>query len=175
MIDKWKNWYKREKSPSMKRYGGIQTYQLAEEFLKDLDVEDWGCGLCGFKILHMGGYLGVDGTKTPFTDKVVDLREYRSNVEGIMMRHVLEHNYDWRKVLDNATQSFTKRMCLVLFTPFQKETKVMAQNIGHGVDVPDIGFKQEDINEYLEKFKWHMDTVESKCHYGIEYIYYIEK
>lgn len=32
------------------------------------------------------------------------------------MRHILEHNYEWARILDNALASFTQRMAPILFT-----------------------------------------------------------
>lgn len=175
MIGRWDKWYKDVNKMGSFRYGNTASYQLAEDFLQGLDVEDWGCGAGGFRRLHKGGYVGIDGTKNPFVDKVVDLRHYRSRVDGINMRHVIEHNYDWRMVLENALASFNKRFCLTLFTPFQDETKEIVHNAKDGVDVPDMGFKQSDIEDYLKPFKWRMETIKSHVHYRREHIYYIEK
>ena len=170
MLGKWNKWYQGITKLGTFRYGNTKTYRMAEDFLQGLEVEDWGCGLGGFKLVHQGKYIGIDGSKSPCTDKVVDLQEYRSEVEGIMMRHVLEHNYGWEKVLENAVQSFSKRMCLVIFTPFAEETKVIAQNIQHGVDVPDISFKRRDIEKHFTGLTWRMEEIKSRCHYGLEYI-----
>ena len=63
-----------------------------------------------------------------------------------MMRHILEHNHDWRLVLENALASFDKKFCLILFTPFSDgQTKVLKENKKYGVDVPDISFAKADI------------------------------
>ncbi|MPZ20855.1 MAG: hypothetical protein GEV06_23545 [Luteitalea sp.] len=62
-------------------------------------------------------YRGIDGTALPFCDEVVDLVQYRSTVPGIFMRHLLEHNDDWARVLDNALASLTERMVLDLSSP----------------------------------------------------------
>ena len=56
-------------------------------------------------------YVGLDGT-SPFADRVVDLRAHRSSADCIFMRHVLEHNVEWRKILHGAVNSFRKRMVL---------------------------------------------------------------
>jgi hypothetical protein len=42
------------------------------------------------------------------------------------MRHILEHNYEWARVLDNALASFTQRMALILFTPERETTQEIA-------------------------------------------------
>lgn len=176
MIGKWDKWYKNVKTPGSFRYGNTKTYQLAGDFLADCEtVEDWGCGTCGFKEHCKGKYIGVDGSKTPFTDVVADLRTYLSRADGIMMRHVLEHNYDWKDVLLNALHSFEKKLCIVLFTPFVEQTGEIAHNKKHGVDVPDIAFNREELEEYFDHLDWRMETHRSGTHYGEEHIYYIKR
>ena len=176
MLGKWDWWYRNVKQMTSFRYGNTITYQLAEDFLKGLDVEDWGCGTGAFKRLHQGGYLGIDGSKTPFVDKIVDLRIYKSSVDGIMMRHTLEHNPDWEKVLKNAVSSFKKRFCLVLFTPFTDKTKVIAQNKKYGVDVPDISFNKKDLERTFKGLNWKLtQNLKTKTGYGVEHIYFVEK
>lgn len=178
MLGKWDGWYKDldMRKPGPFRYGNTVTYSLAAQFLKDVpEVEDWGCGTGGFRRLYTGKYVGVDGSANRFVDKVADLTEYVSEVDGIMMRHVLEHNPDWKDVLDNAVKSFRKKFCLVLFTPFSDETREIARNEAHGVDVPDISFRREDIEERLVGCTWKTETYKTNTGYRVEHIYYIEK
>jgi beta-1,4-mannosyl-glycoprotein beta-1,4-N-acetylglucosaminyltransferase len=176
MLGRWDKWYKDVTKRGPFKYGNTLTYRLAGEFLKDMGtVEDWGCGTGAFKDFYTGRYVGVDGSKNPFVNKVVDLREYKSDPDGIIMRHILEHNYDWRKILDNALSSFKKKFCLVLFTPFVDKTGVIAQNKKYGVDVPDIAFKREDVESKLKGLKWRMESHRTRTQYRIEHIYYIER
>jgi hypothetical protein len=179
MTGKWDRWYKgvSKKDIGAFRYGDTETYTMAAKFLADIkEVEDWGCGLGGFKRFYKGKYIGIDGSKTPFTDKVVDLRTYKSNVEGVMMRHVLEHNYDWDNVLTNAVASFNKKMCLILFTPFSPKTHEIAHNLVHGVDVPDISFKRKDIEKHFSEYKWKLvANIPTKHAYRVEHVYFITK
>ena len=175
MLGKWDKWYKGVKT--MKFGGDTTTYKLAADFLADMaEVEDWGCGTGGFKRFYKGKYTGIDGSATPFVDKIDDLRTYRSNVDGIMMRHVLEHNYDWKDILAGAVSSFRKKYCLVLFTPFDEVTHEIAYNKKHGVDVPDISFSKKDIERFFEGLKWRLqDNLKTRTGYGVEHVYYIEK
>jgi hypothetical protein len=165
VIGKWADWYKDLKG--IETYGNRETYRRAAKFFDGMQIEDWGCGKGGFRKYHTGPYIGLDGTANQFVDKVVDLTRHRSNSDGVLLRHVLEHNYAWQAVLTNAINSARKKFCLVLFTPFQDETKEIAHNRDHGVDVPDIGFRQQDIEEILGDFR--MEEV------GGEHIYYVEK
>jgi hypothetical protein len=59
-------------------------------------------------------YRGIDGIPSPRCAEFVDLVQYRSSVPWIFMRHILEHNYEWARVLDNALASFTQRITLIL-------------------------------------------------------------
>ena len=177
MLGKWDRWYKDVKHIGSFRYGNTVTYQLAADFLADVtEVEDWGCGTGGFKRLYKGKYTGIDGSANPFVDKVVDLQTYRSNVDGIIMRHVLEHNYAWKEVLAGAVSSFRKKFCLVLFTPFTDTTQEIAHNKKYGVDTPDIAFNKADIEHFFEGLKWRLeDNIKTKTGYGVEHVYYVEK
>lgn len=179
MLGKWDNWYKFVTKITPIKYGDSVTYKLAEEYLKGMDIEDWGAGTGAFKKFHQGGYIAIDGTQNPFADVIVDLRKFQSKTDGIMMRHVLEHNYNWTDVLDNALHSFSKRMCLVLFTPFGEKTKVIADNNKYGVDVPDISFKKDDIERRFAKFKditWTSKlNLRTRTGYKTEHIYFLER
>jgi len=180
-MDKWNDWYKDLNNMSSFRYGNTETYQLGYDFLKTCDkIEDWGCGSGGFKLFFNDNptkYIGIDGSDTPFSDLKNDLILYNSNVDGIFMRHVLEHNYEWKKILENACKSFNKKMCLILFTPFTNETKEIAHNLKHGVDVPDISFNKNDLIEFFEKYNiiYNLLTIETNTGYNIEHIFYLNK
>ena len=175
MLGRWGRWYRGVKKP--RPYGDTTTYKLAADWLKDCEtIQDWGSGLGWFRrFVPESKYTAIDGTKNPFVDKVADLCEYHSSVGGIMMRHVLEHNYDWRKILTNAMGSFSKKFCLIIFTPFSDETHEIAHNRKHNVDVPDIAFRKEDIEEYFKGLKWRTESLKTRTGYGVEHIYYINK
>jgi len=176
MLGKWDGWYKKVKEAGPFRYGDTITYQLAGEFMKDVaEVEDWGCGTGGFRKFYNGKYTGIDGSANQFVDKIADLREYRSTVDGIVMRHVLEHNYDWELVLRNALASFQKKLCIIIFTPFAEREKEIAHNKRFGVDVPDIALNKQQIEGAFYGLRWKMESHKTKTQYGIEHIYYIEK
>ena len=177
MLDKWDHWYKGVKSNYSFKYGNTITYQLAADFLADMDeVEDWGCGTGGFKRLYRGKYIGVDGSFHPSANKLVDLRQYRSKVDGIMMRHLLEHNYDWEAVLANAVASFKKKFCLIIFTPFMDSTQEIFHERVHGLDVPVIAFKKEDLEKFFAGLKWRLrENIKTATYYKVEHVYYVEK
>jgi hypothetical protein len=178
-VGKWDEWYKTLTPQDMGsfRYGDTVTYRMASAFLVDMDeVEDWGCGAGGFKRFCRARYVGVDGSKTPFADRIVDLCDYSSRVEGVLMRHVIEHNYQWEKILDGAVRSFTRKLCLILFTPFAEETREIAHNRAHGIDVPDLSFCRDDIERRLGGLRWELfDNIPTETGYGLEHVYLVWK
>jgi len=183
-LDKWNGWYStlsKDSSPSEFLYGNTVTYQKGYDFLKTCkNVEDWGCGTGGFKRFFTDNscsYIGIDGSNTPFSNIKADLATYTSNTEGLYMRHVLEHNYEWKQVLRNALYSFKEKMCLVLFTPFAPETAEIAHNLKHGVDVPDLSFSKQELisvfNEY--PIEYEIESLNTQTGYGVEHVIYIQK
>jgi hypothetical protein len=173
-VDRWKDWYAGIEHPQS--YGDTRTYEMAAEFLADCEtVEDWGCGK-GWMSTLIGPdrYVGIDGTATPFCSIVADLREYTSRTPGLFMRHVLEHNYDWANILENAVASFEHKMVLVTFTPFSSgETHEIAYT--PGVEVPDMSFRLEDLTDRFVNCEWTSETIESATQYGTETIFYLRR
>lgn len=92
------------------------------------------------------------------------------------MRHVLEHNYDWKVILENALDSFSKRMCLILFTPLTEKTSVITTNPVYG-DVPDISFSMKELESIFEKHNvsYTYETFKTETQYNTETIIYFEK
>ena len=173
-MDKWNAIYKKLTTPEP--YGDTITYRLGARWLSTCDiVEDWGCGAGWFKQFCKTIYIGIDGSDTPFANKKVDLVTYRSNVDGIFMRHVLEHNHEWKSILENALQSFQKRMCLILFTPLTETTRVITTNPVYG-NVPDISFSLHELETIFRKHqvKYTYETFITETQYKTETIIYLE-
>jgi hypothetical protein len=167
-IERWKAWY--DKDSTLAEYGDKQTYNIGVDFLKGLAVEDWGCGRGWFRSLHQGPYVGIDGTATRHADIVADLRKYKSSTPGLWLRHVLEHNWDWRLVLDNAVASAEQKIAIIVFTPNGE-----GEQLGYTeeLDVPDIALPHEVIADTLRSGGFVVDqrTVQTGSHYGEETIF----
>jgi len=156
-IGKWTSRYRthaagaeaRDAGAADVKYGRPASYLLASVFLEDCEVvEDWGCGYATFGSFCLSPtYLGIDGSESPAAERVVDLREYTSDADGILLRHVLEHNpMGWRQILSNAVQSFSEKMVLVIYTPFGDVTRNIRREIPSDTNVPvAISFRKEDI------------------------------
>jgi len=156
-------------------YGGTETYDLGADWLgKCKTVEDWGCGKGYFRTYFEGDrYRGIDGSQTPWADEIADLAEYRSQPDGIFMRHVLEHDPRWSEILTNAVASFQERLVLVLFTPMGEKTEQIAWNDKQGV--PDLSFAEFDITDHLGDLDWSRKYVESATQYGGETVFRVER
>ena len=170
MKAKWDQFYKGVED--MRPYGDSTTYALGADFLKGLSVEDWGCGLGWFSRFHEGPYIGVDGSCSKFATVSADLTEYTSKTDGLFMRHILEHNHEWKKVLENALTSFQKRMVLVMFTPFSSETHVIQESVP---GIPDISFDPADLTDLFEPLIVREDSLPTETQYGSEHIFFLER
>jgi hypothetical protein len=169
MTGKWNLKYTDQSS-----YGDDTTYRKGMAFLDGHGtIEDWGCGKGHARVfVRKSRYVGVDGSWGPFTDRIAELEAYRSSPECLFMRHILEHNHNWRRILENALDSFSKRMVLVIFTPFGEETRQISTNWS---DVPDISFRKDDLLDYLKHLRYREETVATDTQYKTEHIFYIEK
>jgi hypothetical protein len=158
-------------------YGDPLTAKLASVFLNQSDIhiiEDWGCGYGSFRS-YLGThqtYVGVDGSSAAYSDVVTDLENYTSAVDAIHMRHVLEHNLRWRRILGNAVESFMKRMVLTLFTPIRNRTEIIARYpdfYGTGVTMVDIAFGRNELFDCLSDLHILAEvTAVSDTQYGVE-------
>lgn len=171
---KWGVWYDRLGPDDVgATYGDPATYYVAAAFLTGCaEIEDWGCGRGGFKTFCPGRYIGVDGTKSPAVDVVAELGAYRSSPDGILLRHVLEHNYNWPRVLEAAVASFRRKLCIVLFTPFADTTRELRHNRKSGVDVPDLSLPKAEIEAKLAGLQWRLyENIPTTKGYRVEHVY----
>jgi hypothetical protein len=177
-MNKWDCWYGDLDPSRPESFGDPFTYSLGAKFLESCaTIEDWGCGKGGFRpwCPPNARYIGIDGSATPFADRTADLALYRSRTEGIFMRHVLEHDERWARVLCNAAASFSSKMVLVTFTPEAPSTHVIA--ITDDIGVPDIAFRRHDLLEILENHGVMVvvETHRTETQYGVEQVFYCWK
>jgi hypothetical protein len=159
-------------------YGDDTSYKKGIAFLDGHGtIEDWGCGFAHAKtFVEKSSYIGIDGSAINFADKIADLRGYVSETDCIFMRHVLEHNYDWRRILANAVASFKKRMVLIIFTPLTETTRQIATSrILTSSPVPDISFRKGDLTDLFKHCQYTEEALATDTQYKTEHIFYIEK
>lgn len=146
-------------------YDDTPSYGLIAEWLGDRGpVEDWGCGTAWLRTyMPTADYRGVDGAWSRWADVQADLRTYRSNVPCAAMRHVLEHNRDWRVIAENFMASWTDRAALVLFMPPQPEDLDTGDETW---PVPDIAVSGPDLFAILEQPG--VDITVTELHYPPE-------
>lgn len=113
----WPELYSEYEKP--KAYpGSDDSYEMAGEYLAGNDtIEEWGCATTWGKQFLDSPYRGVDGGPSEWVDEVADLTTYRSKADKILIRHVLEHNWEWRQILQNVVGSFQDRAVIILFIP----------------------------------------------------------
>lgn len=168
MLDKWANRRDATSGNEEGLYGIRQTYLKAAEYLTG-PVEDWGCGKKYSQQFFHGPYKGIDGTPDG-CDQVADLTKYTSDVEGIMLRHVLEHNFEWKKILVNALKS-CKKLCVIVCTPFEQETKLIRID---EFGIPIFSFSKVELTSLFPKYRQETvygDAWGQKCE---ETIFYVE-
>lgn len=168
-LDRWGAWYRRDSS--LHEYGDKVTYKIGAQFLDGLAVEDWGCGRGWFRTVWDGPYVGIDGTASQHADVVADLREYRSQTPGLWMRGVIEHNPDWKLVLDNAVASAQERIVIVLFTPDGNGEQI---DFTAELGVPDIAVPHTEVADALRGAGFQVDqyTMPTTSHYGEETLFF---
>jgi hypothetical protein len=183
MLGRWAPWYDRiPRGAAPMPYGDSDSYRLGANWLTSCSlVEDWGSGTGWLRtLIPLERYRGLDGTDNPFADAVVDLTTYRADppVPGLFMRHVLEHNWAWQQVLDNALASFAERMVLILFSPMAEATRPIPDLDGAGgVEVPVMSFAHDDLTgRFGDEVRWgFQDIVSPQTWFRAERIYFLER
>lgn len=156
-------------------YGEETSYRRAMHFLDRPDalIEDWGCGAAWAKqFVVQGRYRGVDGG-VGHADVIADLATYRSaDADGILLRHVLEHNAGWRGILANALASTRARLAIVLFTPLTDGPDEVLMT--HG-SIPDLRLSRPALDAALAPFHVEEEAFPSATQYGGETILYVTR
>lgn len=162
-------------------YDDTPTYGLMAGWLDGHGlVEDWGCGVAWAKrYFERSEYVGLDGAWSRWCDKQVDLRSYRSEVPCAMMRHVLEHNWDWRAIALNFARSWTVRGALALFIPPQPEELDVG---GPDWPVPDLAVAGPELASLMDPegnttFHFHdfHYPPENSIQWGAEWVWLMER
>jgi hypothetical protein len=125
-----------------------------------------------------GCYFGIDNDPSADSDLAADLASYTSTCDGILVRHVLEHDLRWRNILSNALASFRRRMVLVVSTPF-----VRATIDSHGVHefatddcAPELHFCRGDLVRELRGLSFRLEeNVPTDSPFGREHVFYVSK
>jgi hypothetical protein len=186
-VGKWDRWYSlMSEEDGPQPYGDSDTYKLGAEHLAGCSViEDWGCGKGWLRTLvEPERYRGIDGSHSPFADEVADLTTYHSDVAGIFIRHVLEHDYRWREILSNAIESFRERMALIIFTPMHQSDEFPAAWHDHEIawnedpGVPDLSLPTDYIENAFATagaVVAHTTIDSPQTQYGVETIFLATK
>jgi glycosyltransferase involved in cell wall biosynthesis len=167
MLNKWAG--VRKNTMGGECYGVEETYRKAIAFIDGGPVEDWGCGTTYAKKLVTNQYTGVDGTPD-YCDVVADLAKYKSNTHGILLRHVLEHNFKWEDILKNALAS-CKKLAIVVCTPFEETTRLLSLD---EYGIPIFSFRKEDLTRHFPSYTEEIVTGNAWGTQCTETIFYVE-
>jgi len=152
-------------------YGALDTYQLAAEWLQGCaTVADWGggTGFFGTLLPPAVAYRVVDGTVQTTDQTLVNLAHFREPSDGILLRHVLDHNLDWRAILENALAACRRRLVVVTFTPDAPATTIAKHKSGW----PILHFNPEDLRAVMGPAFVRDEAVQTT---HPERIYYVER
>jgi hypothetical protein len=175
---KWDKHYKNLEDRD--HYIDTETYYIGSDWLEDCEtVEDWGCGKGWFKLCAKSpNIISIDGSHTPFADKVVDLEEYTSDVDGIFMRAVAEHNFEWKKILQNLLNSFNKKAFVAFFTPMSSTDEAQVIDMPSGYEnIPDISIPSKIWEKMIKDSgaKFSKKEIKSDTSYNVETYYKISR
>jgi hypothetical protein len=167
--------------PAPVPYGSEETYAECVGWLAQVcrSIEDWGAGPAWARRFVPEGvsYLPVDfsaqACRPGWSQVCADLATYRSTKpDGILMRHVLEHDPAWRAVLDNALDSFGKRMCVVVHTPLAEGATVALEGGPPGWS---FSFAREDLTVMMGGLLVDDHHVVSQTAFGGEHVFMLER
>jgi glycosyltransferase involved in cell wall biosynthesis len=166
--------------PAVRAPGGDTTYERSAAYLDGVGlIEDWGCGPAYFKrFVPAGCYRGIDRSPSPDCDVVADLASYTSAADGILLRHVLEHDVNWRRILHNALASFRRRLVVVLSTPFVRATQAHQRvaDPAAGASCPKIHFSRRDLIREFGTIPFRLEeNIATDSAFGREHIFYLCK
>lgn len=131
------------------------TYQRAGAYLSGPGlVREWGCATTWGKRFVGAPYEGIDGAEAveSWGAKRADLRTYRPEEKSpkALMRHVLEHNWEWRDILSNFLDSFTDRAVVIFFLPPSDKEDFHTPAWSMDEAVPALTVNEADLMDILE-------------------------
>lgn len=150
------------------------SYRLAMEFLDEAGrtIEDWGAGAGSAKsLVGEGHYVGVDGSADDPAMIRADLQDYSSDVDGLIVRHVLEHSWGWRRILANAVGSFRRRMVVVISTPLG-DSELRLDNER---PIPDLQLPRDEVLGFFKGLTVREETIVSPTGNGTETLFYVQR
>lgn len=152
-------------------YGTADTYRLAAEWLGHCPtVADWGGGSGTFRTFLPPSvhYTLVDGTMTTTDQVLADVTAYHEPSDGILVRHVLDVNTEWRTILRNAIDACRQRLMVVTFTPSVERTAHVRDKSGW----PVMHFRPADLVHEMGRHLVRVDVVQTS---HLERVYCLDK
>lgn len=176
-LGRWQ-WFYDQQGAAPFGYSESPAFEMGADWLADCDtIADWGCG-GGLFSRHIPAdrYIGVDGSQTGAVTVVADLATYREPSDGVFMRNVLEHNYDWATILDNALAAFRQRMALTVYTPWHDGPEPSSEILFEDAyGVPLLSFRRDALEARMAGVTYELHDVEAGSYYGLDHVYLISK
>lgn len=166
-------------SAGIVQYGEDTTYRLGISWLAETcaTIEDWGAGAAyAHRFVPEGiTYTAIDWASSawPWSAVITDVASYHPDPapDGILLRHVIEHNDPWQPVLDNAVATFRKRLALVIFTPFGEVTRRLTDQWP-----VDWSFRKDDLTARFAGLHVRDEHADTAVQYGHgEHVFYVER
>lgn len=163
---------------AIRPFGDTTTYERGLGWLDEVceTIEDWGAGLAwGRQYVKKAQYKAIDHSPSSakFVDEVSPLDVWQSDPDGIFMRHVLEHNWGWRDILENALVSFAKRMVLVTFTPFSAGDSF--PNRPAGDPYLDLSINRTELTDMMGTLLVRDEQLATDTQYRQEHMFFLSR
>jgi hypothetical protein len=94
------------------------------------------------------------------------------------MRAVAEHNFKWKKILQNVLDSFTKKAFVAFFTPMSNTELAEVIDMPAGYDnIPDISIPSKIWEKMIKDSgaKFSKKEIKSDTSYNVETYYKISR
>lgn len=177
-LGKWDGW--RYSLPI--QLGHSESYVKAIEWLDGYGhIADWGGGTGYAKqFVKRSTYTVIDGSKSLASNLTVDLAKFDGESECILLRHVLEHNYNWQDILVNVIKNFARRAAIVTFMPFEYATILDHEESSYlgsiGESVPVLRLYEDEFLTIVDPYLVYRERLGmSSASTPDENIFYLEK
>ena len=113
---------------------------------------------------------GAGPTIDEWGDLDVDPQDHTSQADGILLAHILEHSWGWRRILTNAVSSFGGRLVVILSTPLGDSE----MRLDNEKDVPVLQLPREEVFAYFRGMAVREETIATDSG-AVETVLYVEK
>lgn len=114
---------------------------------------------------------GAGDTVEDWGSLAADLQDYISDVDGVLLHHVLEHSWGWRRILANAVSSFRHRLVLVVSTPVGDSE----MRLDNEQPIPALQLPIHEIRNAFNGMTVREEIITAESGIGTETVFYVER